>query len=393
MVFLSTFTISRFVCCLSLTFALRHAVCRTGNCLDKRLQWPYDYLYKSWKKQGKDREYPMATIKDVARLAGVSVTTVSIIINNKTEERRISAATRERVLEAMKALGYQPNASARRLRSGEERKPVIAFYWPTDYRTNILASFLNNIQKELSNLNFNCELVIQTYENDKLAESATPIIKNSYNGIIIGATSNQDIAYLETLSPQTPIVLINRSSEKFSTVCVDPQEVGFEAARLFRQKGHTEAAIFASNYSYVATGKRTQAFLYACAQLGIHVDAEYIMKEDGTLTGGVRAAEAYCQMNKPPKAIFIETDSMALGALYTFQNKQLLIPEDVELLSIAMLDPEATTYVTPPLSVIQIPQDIISREAIRILIESMKQQDFSPQHVAINAQTILRNSF
>lgn len=72
----------------------------------------------------------MATIKDVAKQAGVSVTTVSIIINGKAEERKISAATQERVAEAMRDLGYQPNLSARRLRSQENERPVIAFFWP-----------------------------------------------------------------------------------------------------------------------------------------------------------------------------------------------------------------------------------------------------------------------
>ena len=64
-------------------------------------------------------------------------------INGKAEERKISAATQQRVAEAMRDLGYQPNLSARRLRSQENERPVIAFFWPLDYRVSILASFLN----------------------------------------------------------------------------------------------------------------------------------------------------------------------------------------------------------------------------------------------------------
>ena len=87
----------------------------------------------------------MATIKDVAKAAGVSVTTVSIIINGKAEERKISEATRDRVLETMRELGYQPNLSARRLRNQDSKKPVIAFFWPIDYRTTILTSSVTMI--------------------------------------------------------------------------------------------------------------------------------------------------------------------------------------------------------------------------------------------------------
>ena len=74
----------------------------------------------------------MATIKDVAKLSGVSVTTVSIIINGKAEERKISDSTCRKVLEAKRELGYQTNLSARRLRYQESKNPVIAFFRPID---------------------------------------------------------------------------------------------------------------------------------------------------------------------------------------------------------------------------------------------------------------------
>lgn len=335
----------------------------------------------------------MSTIKDVARVAGVSVTTVSIIINGKSEERRISPSTRERVLAVMNELEYQPNLSARRLRSNESKRPAIAFYWPVDYRTNILASFINNVQKELDLKNFDCELIIQTYENDCLEKNAAPIIKSSYNGIIVGAASCKDLEYLESLSPQIPVVLINRSSEKFSTVCVDSEAVGFQAARMFRQKGYTEVAVIASDHSYVATGIRTQAFLDACSQLGILVEPKHIFRGNSTITGGVEAAEEYCKMETPPKAVFFESDSMALGSLYTFQKHGIEIPNQMEILSIAMLDQESTRYCIPSLSVIEMPQSVISREAINILIKSMERSDFTSYHVAVEANTILRESF
>ena len=143
----------------------------------------------------------MATIKDVAKQAGVSVTTVSIIINGKAEERKISAATQQRVAEAMRDLGYQPNLSARRLRSQENERPVIAFFWPLDYRVSILASFLNFIQIEIAESGFDCEMMIQTYENDKLEQYGTTFLKNGYSGAIIGACSAKDQQWLEGICP------------------------------------------------------------------------------------------------------------------------------------------------------------------------------------------------
>ncbi|MEW4414857.1 LacI family DNA-binding transcriptional regulator [Clostridium sp. AN503] len=335
----------------------------------------------------------MATIKDVAKSAGVSVTTVSIIINGKSEERKISAATQERVQDAMRELGYQPNLSARRLRSQDSKKPVIAFFWPLDYRTSILASFMNSLQVEIQRIGFDCELVIQTYENDKLDQYDASILKNGYSGIVIGACSNSDLKYLEQLSPQMPLILINRYSEHFSTVCTDNREIGLMAARQFRQRGYTEAAVIASQHSYVATGLRTQAFLYACSQLGINVLSEHIFKNLGTIGGGYHAAEAYCNTPNPPKVIFCDSDAMAIGALSAFHKHQKQIPEDVEILSIAMLDPEHAEHTIPPLSVIKMPNEEIGKQLVDILQEKITTNNLEPTHINLEATLVLRESF
>jgi LacI family purine nucleotide synthesis repressor len=335
----------------------------------------------------------MATIKDVARLAEVSVTTVSIIINGKSEERKISEATRKRVVEAMDALDYQPNSSARKLRFGEKDRPVIAFYWPIDYRLNILATFLNYIQKELISINMDCELVVQTYENGKLSQSITPAIRNHYDGVIVGAASLSDLALLETLSISTPLVLINRSSEKYSSVTVDSQKVGTISARLIKEKGYSDVAIMVSNNPYIATGSRTQAFLDACAKEGIKIKNEHIIKSESTIAGGVQAGNAYLKLETPPKMIFSENDSLAIGALYSFNKALRSVPHDIEILSVALLDHEATEYTIPPLSVIEIPQEKLSHEAVRILLDAMRNKNPQIETIVINPELYLRESF
>lgn len=335
----------------------------------------------------------MATIKDVAKLANVSVTTVSIIINGKSEERKISAITQERVQNAMRELGYQPNLSARRLRSQDSKKPVIAFFWPLDYRTAILASFLNSLQLEIQRINFDCELVIQTYENDKLDQYDASILKHGYSGIIIGACSRADLEYLEKLSPQMPLVLINRYSEHFSTICTDNQEIGMMAARQIQKSGYTEAAVITAQHSYVATGLRTQAFLYACAELGINIQAEHIFKTPSTISGGYHAAQELCRTENPPKMIFCDSDIMAIGALSAFHQNHVRIPEDMELLSIAMLDPEYGQHTIPPLSVIEMPNQEIGKQLINLLKEKITANSLEPTHINLDASLILRESF
>lgn len=151
----------------------------------------------------------MPTIKDVAKQAGVSAATVSIIMNGKAEDRKISVATCQRVWEAAKVIGYQPDLSARRLRKGGEQKPIIAFFWPLDYHLPILASFINGISKALKERNTECELVIQAFENDRLSESTHALKDNQYSAAIIGACSQNDLLHLESLKLNVPMVLIS----------------------------------------------------------------------------------------------------------------------------------------------------------------------------------------
>lgn len=335
----------------------------------------------------------MVTIKDVARKAGVSGTTVSIILNGKSQERRISQATQQKVWAAMAELGYQPNLSARRLRINEKSVPTLALYWPIDSRSNIMASFLNIIQSVINSRKFDCEILIKTYENDHMEKQAGPLIKNNYTGVLVGATSQKDIEYLESLDLQIPLVLINRTSEKYSTVYTDYKAVGLQAATLFRQKGYTEAAVFTALRPYMAAGQRSQAFLNACALVGINIDPDAIIRTSNSISGGVEAARIYQALPQRPQVIFCESDTMALGALWEMARLGIRMPEDAEMLCIGMADPEMAEYSYPSLSVIQMDTHTVVEKALDLLMEAIQNGTREPRHIEIPTKLFLRSTF
>lgn len=335
----------------------------------------------------------MTTIKDIARRAGVSGTTVSIILNGKSEERHISPATKERVLAICNELNYHPNLSARRLRFQEDARPVIAFYWPLDQRASILASFLICVQEITSSRHFDCEVAIRTYKNDHIQDSVSTLLKNSYTGALIGALSQNDLTYLETLDIQTPVVLINRKSEKFSTVTIDPDVVGMRLADLFRQKGYKKVSAFITKRTYIGYGQRTKAFFDACAKTGITIEPKYTLYGENSLSGGVAAAREYCSLEDAPKAIYCESDYLALGALNELQRQGRRIPEDNELLCIGMMNPEFTEYSTPSISTIEMDNTQVVAKSVDILIDAIQNTDFTPRHVVIDPVVNLRSSF
>lgn len=334
----------------------------------------------------------MATIKDVAKIAGVSVSTVSIIIGGKAEERKISQNTVQKVHAVMASLGYTPNLSARRLRSPNSHKYVIAFYWPLDYRIHILASMISGIQNEIKRQKFDCELVIQTYESGKLEKSASGITSNTYSGIIVGATAERDTKFLEKQNLQIPLVLINRSSKKHSTVSTDNEETARTAVNVFLNKGCKEVAIICSENPYVMTNKRTKFFVSACKKEGIHIEQSSIIQTENSLAGGAKAAKAYLALKNRPKFLYCASDSLALGVVSVLNQKGLKIPEDVEILAIGLMEPDATYYATPPLNVISLPNEEMSAAALSIIIDSIRNNDQQPIHKQLATRLLMRDS-
>ncbi|WP_334074491.1 MULTISPECIES: substrate-binding domain-containing protein [Paenibacillus] len=339
----------------------------------------------------------MVTMKDVAKLAEVSVSTVSIVVNGKAKERNIPLKTYDKVVKAMDELGYQPNVSARRLRNLDQAKPIIALYWTLDARTNMLAALLAGIQSEIEKKQFECELVIRIYTNDQIAKDAKEIKNNSYSGIIIGATSESDVAYLESLSPRMPIVLINRKSKIFSTVYVDSEEVATEAVSLLTKQSIRQIGVAAIESPYVASSQRINAFLEECKKQQISVEQRHMIKAPNSLAGGLIAAEKYLQITDRPRVLFCESDTIVLGMIHQFNRQNIRIPEEVAIISIGMTGPDATQYSTPSITTIDIPSEKIAAAAIAILHESLSKKNLHerlmPVHLKIPPKTYIRASF
>lgn len=335
----------------------------------------------------------MATIKDVAKAAGISVSTVSIVINGKSRERSIPETTQEKVFKAMHDLGYQPNVNARKLRSGEKESPVIAFFWPLDFRLSILAAFLNAFSREIERSGFDCELVVQTYEVGNLAKYDKHIIGNKYQGVIIGACTGEDIRHLEMIRPQIPVVLINRDSDSFSTVGISNQAVGELAASQFRKKGFEEAAIFHSSHIYMASSMRVEAFLSSCEKYGIRIAQEHIYTGNSTLDGGYHMAESFCGKQNRPKAIFCDSDAIAIGALKAFNENRIRIPEEAAVLSMDVTSSDISRYCFPSLSVVEMPSNDIGKNVISLLREKLESGSSEPEHIILRPALILRESF
>ena len=334
----------------------------------------------------------MATIKDVAKLAGVSTATVSLVINGKAKEMKVAEKTRKKVLEAVKTLDYKPNLAARRLKSSEASKPTIALYWPLDYRTVFLARLLSGIQREMKRINFDCDVVVNLYENDKL-HLEPELLKSSYfNAAIIGGTSEADNEHLKSIKSRVPIILFNRRVPGYSSVCSDDSGSAEKISKLLWAKGHSSVAIFNSKKKFHAMNLRTQSFIDSCKDNDISADEKFIITTENSYEGGAFAASRLLNLKDYPKALYCDSDIIALGATHIFNKNNVRIPDDIEIISIGMSDREQTKYSTPPLTVASIPTEEMAASCVNIISDSLKNKLSSLVQKKHELELLLRDS-
>ncbi len=203
----------------------------------------------------------MANIKDVAKLAGVSQSTVSIVLNGKSDARMISKATQKKVYDAVKRLDYHPNVAARRLRESGQVGKSVALFWANDFRAPMMVRFFRGLEEALEESGGEeIEITIHPYINDKLYKEEPFLISNKCNAIIVANASEKDLRFLDSIDPLVPLVLYNRPSAKYSTVSVDDEKIGKAAAVHLCKKGYKRPALLTAEYAFEGMKTRDTSF-------------------------------------------------------------------------------------------------------------------------------------
>lgn len=333
----------------------------------------------------------MATIKDIAKYAGVSPSTVSIVLNGQADERKISETTQQRVWEAVRALEYRPNISARRLRGDSQSNTlVIAVFWASDFRAHMVSRFLKGLQNEILQSNRDCEIIIHPYKNNELHKITSLRSMNMYNAAIICNASAKDLEYLEESNFHIPIILYNRHSQKFCTVNVDDVKIGSIPAEVFASRGHRKAAIITSPPAFSGMDVRINSFMSTAAKHNLEiVDVIY---EDNSMPGGYSGAKRLLELEQRPDCLFCASDAMAIGALRRLHKAGIIIPDHLELISVGNGDRDLEEYATTSLSVVHIPMEKMAEACLRLVFDVLNHKIEPPHSIELPIHYIARES-
>jgi LacI family transcriptional regulator len=306
----------------------------------------------------------MATIKDVAKLAGVSFKTVSRVINRSPH---LKDEMRQRVLRAIDALEYRPHHTARHLRTG--RSNVLAFINDDIAMTPFAGRIIQGAQ-EVSWRNGMLLLTLHTGGDRSFEKAAIQAaLERQVEGIIFATMYHRGVEVPETAFGP-PIVLVDCFAANRMHTSVVPDEIGggYVATKCLLEKGHRRIAMINADLKYPAAAGRLEGYRKALADFGVKFDARLVR------TGGWWQEDGYehaiSLLERGPTGIFCVSDRVAMGVYDALKERGLRVPEDVSV--VGFDDQELIApHVRPPLTTIRVPYFEMGSWAVEHLVKKL----------------------
>jgi LacI family transcriptional regulator len=322
------------------------------------------------RKQGAMSAVRPVTIRDVARVAGVSLSTVSQVLNGRLGYA--SADTRDRVLTAARELNYRPNALARGLVTSRTGTLGLVI---TDITRTLFPKVVAGIEQVASQQGYSVLLTCAGSVEIERTAVETLVDKRADGIIFMSNTTEFESDHIITLARQrVPIVTINRplDTTELSQIVWDDVEVGRRSTEHLIALGHRRIAHLAGTLTpprRLSAVNRLQGFRDAMADAGLAVDERLIIDADFQHDGGFTAASQLLDLDDPPTAVFAASDSMAVGFVNGLHRRRVRVPDDI---SVAGANDDASAvYVEPPLTTVRVPVAAAGRRAAEIILAAI----------------------
>jgi len=326
-------------------------------------------------------------MKDVARLAGVSTSTVSHVINNN---RFVSETIREKVTSAIATLNYAPSALARSLKLNQTHTIGMLL---TASSNPFYAEVVRGVERSCYERGYSLILCNTEGDKDRMDRSLETLLQKRVDGLLIMCTeSHLPSAEMLTRYPSIPSVMMDWAPfEGVSDIIQDNSLLGGEmATRYLISRGYTRIACIAGPQDKTPARLRLEGYQRAMATAGLSVPADYIVDGDFEFQGGFSAMQQLLMLDPRPQAVFTSNDAMAVGVYHALYLAGMHIPQDMAVMGYD--DIELARYMTPPLSTIHQPKDELGQLAIDTLLHRMTSPDASQQLLVLTPELMARAS-
>ena len=326
----------------------------------------------------------MGSLKDVAKLAGVSVSTVSYVINGK---KTVRPETYKKIMDAIKEVDYHPNIAARSLKINKTKSIGIVV---ADFTNIFYIDVLTGIESELAKEGYSA--IVSNSRNDPKIEEENlrEIVNRNVDGIILLGTDGDRYKQIEALS--IPVISVDRVDQDYGfTVSIDNVMGGYIGANFLLQKGCKNLAFIGFDRK-ISVRDRLQGCRQAMKEYGLSVDKDLIYLEtEISPKGGYEATLRLFSYRggKICDGIFANSDYMAFGVIRALADLGYRVPEDVAI--VGFDDITLASYCIPALTTIAQPRNQMGVEATKMLMKILNKEEVEP-HVVLEPKLVMRES-
>jgi DNA-binding LacI/PurR family transcriptional regulator len=325
-----------------------------------------------------------ATVYTVAAHAGVSIATVSRTLAGS---RKVSPATRQRVMQAIDDLNFEPNPSARRL--AYMKTETIALVFP-DISGPFYSTVIRGVEQEAGRHNHNV-LIYGTHGKESSGRYLRTL-SSKVDGLIIMARSVDEDSLWSLERQGVPFVLLGHSNGQLqcSTISVDNEAGAYKAAAHLLGHGHPRIGIITGPENSPDNKGRLLGYQKALLDAGISLQQDMVVPGNFEYEGGQIAIHKLLEGNSPPTAVLAANDEMAIGAIDAAQRRSLRVPEDLAVIGFDDIQMSALTH--PSLTTVRQPMQLLGEEAVKLLFDRLQNSNGLPRHDVLDTKLMVRQS-
>jgi DNA-binding LacI/PurR family transcriptional regulator len=324
------------------------------------------------------------TIYNVAKEAGVSIATVSKVINRTGS---ISERTRKKVFQVMKKLNYQPSVVASAL-TGKQTK-TIGLIIP-DISNPFFAEIARSIEDRSHEQGFNVIMCSTDNNEEKEKRYLSVLTRQRIDGLVVASAFRSTSLIEDMMKQSVPIALIATKIPKLSihTVTVDDYKGGYIAASYLLSLGHKKVAIIVEDAR--SNQPRLHAFKDVMLEAKIPIPDHYVIQTEATIQKGYGSAKQLLSLQERPTAIFACNDLLAIGAMQAAKEAGIRIPQDLSIIGFDNTVLSVTT--APMLTTVAQPMKEMGAKVVDLLIQEMEESKLHKECLLLSPELIIRQS-
>lgn len=327
------------------------------------------------------------TIAGIARLAGVSIATVSKVLNRRSD---VSQATREHVEEIIARYGYVRNRAARVLRKGASGLiDLVVPALDADYYFLVI----NGVEEALAEAQVQLVLSTTQWQAHRERQWLARLLDKSTDGVLLLLPHNSTAAIANLRAHQIPFVIIDDRSETDASVPsigATNWAGGWTATEYLLSLGHRRIAMISGDPSLMATRTRVAAYSAALKAAGIPLDSDLLREGDYGSESGYRETQVLLALPDPPTAIFASNDLEAAGVYLALYEHGVPIPEQMSVIGFDNIFSAALA--TPPLTTINQPLKGMGKTAAHLLLRMIAGEQIEDTRIELATSLVVRQS-